>query len=64
MTESDEAKENVAKFLGNAKGIMLDRMDKTLREIDNLRWWELWKCRRMARKCLGIGEFWDQGFKT
>lgn len=63
MSESELAKERVANFLDNAKYEMLDRMERALRQIAKLRWWELWKCKRIAEQTLGIGRYWNQDFK-
>lgn len=56
MTDSEEARAVVAQFLNSKKDVMLDRMERVLREIAKLRWWEGGKAREMAKGVLEIGK--------
>lgn len=61
--DPEEAKETVGEFLRRARERWLDEADAALVTIANLRWWEIWKARDIAEKALGIGKYWNEGFK-
>jgi hypothetical protein len=56
---SDEAIKAVDRFIGDAKREMSDRMERCLRKIGRLSWWEGWKASYLADEVLGLGGFWD-----
>lgn len=54
----DEACNAVDRYIASAKEVMQRRMDLALREIAQLRPWQVGKARQIACKTLGIGPYW------
>ncbi len=59
----EEAKEVVQEFIGDAHRRMQNNMDFALRQIAKLPWWKSWQAQQIAEECLGIGQYWSQGFE-
>lgn len=60
----EEAKDVVTDFIGDAHRVMADRMERALRRIAGMGFWErLWRASDVAAECLGIFSHWDDGFK-